>query len=144
MTVAQNQSMQETEGTLTERSPALAELEIGDDDIVCYEPAEGSRSAIRLRYRRLNAFLGDYIGRLRRGESMLMNAPRDARDGDVIDVDIAIDGHEPFVLHAQIMAVWAGQARVKFVIGKLTDRIVAPLMEGALGPHLARALLGNA
>jgi hypothetical protein len=138
MAIAENQSMQETAGPLTDRP----ELEIDEKDIVCYEPMEGMRSAIRLRYRRLNAFLGDYISRLRRGESMLMTAPRDAHDGDVIDVDIAIDGHAPFVLHAQIVAVWAGQARVKFVIGKLTDRIVAPIIEGALGPHLARALLG--
>ena len=139
MTLAQNESMQEAAGTLTDHP----EMEVDDADIVCYEPVEDGRSGIRLRYRRMNAFLGDYIGRLRRGESMLMDAPRDANQDDVIDVEIAIDGEPPFVLHAQIMALWAGQARVRFIVGKLTDRIVAPILERALGAHVVQALLGT-
>ena len=134
MTLAQNESMDA--GTFN------PELEIDDADIACVEPAEDGRSGIRLRYRRLNAFLGDYLRRLRRGESMLMDAPRDANQDDVIDVEIAIDGEPPFVLHAQIMALWAGQARVRFIVGRLTDRIVAPIIERALGAHVAQALLG--
>jgi hypothetical protein len=130
------------DGAGTGSSIFADEQELGDADIVCYEPAENYRSGIRLRYRRLNAFLGEYLGRLRRGETLLMNAPQDATQGDVIDVEIAIDGHTPFVLHAQVMALWAGQARVRFVIGKLTDRIVAPLVSRALGDHVAQALLG--
>jgi len=117
------------------------ELEIDDADIVCCEPAEDGRAAARLRYRRINAFLGEYLGRFRRGDSMLMDAPAEAGVGDVIDVEVAVDGFDPFVLHAQIDALWAGQARVRFVTGPMTDRIVAPVAERALGKHLAEALL---
>src|SRR5262249_47655141 len=137
MSLAQNHRMLQPAGVFADH----AELEIDDADIVCCEPAEDGRAAVRLRYRRINAFLGDYLGRFRRGEATLMDAPADARVGDVIDVEVAIDGFDPFVLHGQIAALWAGQARVKFVTGRMTDRIIAPLAERALGKHFAEALL---
>jgi hypothetical protein len=116
-------------------------IEIDDGDIVCVEPADGQRAHTRLRYRRVNDFLGHYLQKIRQGKGIIIEAPPGASAGDVIDVEIAVSDIEPFLLHAEVVGLLLGQAKVRFIAGRMTDRIVAPLAERALGKRLAHALL---
>jgi hypothetical protein len=121
------------------------ELEIFDEDIACSEPADGARPAVRMSYERINAFLGRYFGTIRRGGSMVVPAPHELGPGDLLDVEIAIANLDRFVLHAQVLSRWplpeSALAEVQFVSGRLTDRIVAPVAERALGTRLAGRML---
>lgn len=116
-------------------------IEVGDEDILCAEPAVGMRPSVQLRYRHVNAFLGHYLGRIRRGEPMVVPAPLGIARGDLVDVEIAIARLERFILHAQVIERWpissSELAEVQFFAGRLTDRIVQPIAERALGGRLA-------
>jgi hypothetical protein len=119
------------------------EIVLAEDDIACAEPLESTRPTVRVPYERMNVFLAQYL-KVRRGEPLVVPAPQGAQPGDVLDVEIAIGEDEPFVLHAQLIARWplpdSELAEVQFVAGRLTDRIVAPLAERALGSKHAAAL----
>jgi hypothetical protein len=121
------------------------ELEVCDEDIACAEPADGARPAVRMSYDRVNAFLGQYLATIRRGESMVVPAPRGLHHGDLLDVEIAIADLDRFVLHAQVLTRWplaeSDLAEVQFMAGRLTDRIVRPVVERALGARAAAQML---
>jgi hypothetical protein len=121
------------------------ELEVCEYDIACAEPVDGARPAVKMSYDRINAFLGQYLSTIRRGGSVVVAAPRELQAGDLLDVEIAIADLERFVLHAQVLARWplpeSALAEVQFVAGRMTDRIVAPVAEKALGARLAARML---
>jgi hypothetical protein len=120
------------------------EVELADGDIACEEPADESRPSVQVHYEHLNVFLGQYL-KVRRGETLVVPAPRTLEPGDLIDVEIAIDRLEAFVLHAQLLQRWPIEtselAEVQFVAGKHTDRMLFPLAARALGPRHATRLL---
>jgi hypothetical protein len=121
------------------------ELEVDEQDIACAEPARDARPSVRVAYDRLNEFLGEYLKTIRRGEPMVVPAPDGLDDGDLLDVEIAITDLERFVLHAQVLQKMPLEERalaeVEFVAGPLTDRIVRPMVERALGVRLAARVL---
>jgi hypothetical protein len=101
-----------------------------------------------MRYEQVNEFLGQYFSTMRRGAPMWVPAPRGLDRGDLLDIEIAISDLERFVLHAQVLSRWPlpvseGRelAEVQFVAGRLTDRMVHPLAERALGARLAHRML---
>ncbi|HJZ84132.1 MAG TPA: hypothetical protein VKN99_03135 [Polyangia bacterium] len=103
--------------------------------------AAPSAAVVRLTYRRINAFLGHFLGRMRRGETILCEAPPGCAPGDLLDVELAVAEEPPFILHAQVVETYLGQAELRFVHGPMTDRAVGPLLARALGQRHARALL---
>ena len=113
-----------------------------NDDHEVYE--EDEVEVVQVQYDRVNVFLGQYL-KVRRGEPLVVPAPRSVGAGDLIDVEIAIDDLERFVLHAQLLQRWplanSELAEVQLVAGRLTDRIVAPLVERVLGARHAAGLL---
>ena len=120
-------------------------LEVLEEDIACAEPAADARPSVRMAYSRVNAFLGQYLSTIRRGESMVVPAPRGITEGDLLDVEIAIGTLERFVLHAQVLTRWpladSDMAEVQFLASSLTDRLVRPVVEKALGPAAAARML---
>ncbi|HEY7955986.1 MAG TPA: hypothetical protein VII38_11870 [Polyangia bacterium] len=118
----------------------LDTIEVADEDILCAEPAAEMRPSVQLRYLQVNEFLGQYLGRIRRGEPMVVPAPRGVERGDLVDVEIAIAQRERIILHAQVIERWplssSELAEVQFFAGRLTDRIVLPIAERALGGRL--------
>ena len=72
----------------------LDTIEVADEDILCAEPAAEMRPSVQLRYLQVNEFLGQYLGRIRRGEPMVVPAPRGVERGDLVDVEIAIAQRE--------------------------------------------------
>jgi hypothetical protein len=116
------------------------EIVLGERDIACAEPAQGSRATVTVRYAGVNAFVSAYL-RARRGEPLAVAIPAHVTEGDVIDVDIRVAGEETIALHGLVRARALPLAEVQLVAGPLTDRVVAPLVERALGTRLARHLL---
>jgi hypothetical protein len=97
---------------------------------------------VRLRFRNANAFLGLYLGLIRRGQTLLADLPDWTFPGDVVDVEIAIDCRESLLLFAQVERVWGQQGELRFVAGRVTDRVVYPLLSQALCRRHANRLLG--
>lgn len=103
------------------------------------------RAPLRLRYAGVNAFLGQYLSRMRRGEPIAVAVPPHVGPGDVVDVTVAVAEEAPITLRARVLRrgpLPASElAEVQFFAGQLTDRLVWPLLERALGPrHAARIL----
>jgi hypothetical protein len=96
---------------------------------------------VRMHYRNANAFLGLYLGRIRRGLTLLADVPDWTLPGDVVDVEITIDGHEPLLLFAQVERAWQNNAELRFVAGRITDGVVYPLLSRALDRRHANRLL---
>ena len=96
---------------------------------------------VRLRFRNANAFLGLYLGWIRRGQTLLADVPDWTLAGDVVDVEIAIDGHARVLLFAQVERVWDAKAELRFVAGRVTDAVVYPLLARALDRRHANRLL---
>jgi hypothetical protein len=122
---------------------AAAELEVTDEDILYMERTDSAsvRPAVTLHYRRLNAFIGDYLGRMRRGETLVIDAPRDVCEGELVRLEITFERLAPVVLAAEVVALWAGQAEILVVAGRMTDHVVAPIFVSALGLRHTAALL---
>lgn len=121
-------------------SEPSVEIVLGERDIACAEPEQGSRAAVTVRYQTVNAFVGAYL-RARRGEPLAVAVQGRVAEGDVIDVDIEVAGEETIELHGEVRACAGKLAEVQLVAGPLTDRMVAPLVERTLGTRLARLLL---
>jgi hypothetical protein len=99
------------------------------------------RFMVRLRFRNANAFLGLYLGRMRRGLTLLADVPDWTLPGDVVDVEVAVDGYEPLLLFAQVQRAWERKAELRFVAGRVTDGVVYPLLSQALDRRHANRLL---
>lgn len=123
----------------------LDAIEVVETDITCDVAVEEAPPTVQLRYGGANAFLGVYLSRLRYGEGLVIALDRGVRPGAVLDVEIAVAGYGTIVLNAQVLGRWplesSDLAEVQFVTGRLTDRIVAPIAERALGPRHAVKLL---
>jgi hypothetical protein len=96
---------------------------------------------VRLRFHNANAFLGLYLARIRRGHTLLVDLPDWTFPGDVVDVEITIGAHEPVLLFAQVERIWGEQGEVRFVSGRVTDRVVYPLLARALSRRQANRML---
>jgi len=118
---------------------------------------------VRLRFKNANAFLGLYLARIRRGQTLLLDLPDWTLPGDVIDVEITIGANDPVLLFAQVERIWdkasggwgPGELRptgrgakaprlngeLRFVAGRVTDRVVYPLLSRALCRRQANRLL---
>lgn len=120
--------------------------ELDETDILCAEPAAEMRPSVELRYLGVNAFLGHYLGHIRRGEPVVVPAPRGIADGDLVDVEVAIARVARLVLHGQVRGRWplssSDLAEVCFFVGPMTDRMVRPIAERALGGRLTARVLG--
>lgn len=99
------------------------------------------RFMVRLRFHNANAFLGLYLGRLRRGLTILADVPDWTLAGDVVDVEVAIDGQQPLLLFAQVERAWERSAELRFVAGRVTDGVVYPVLSRALDRRHANRLL---
>jgi hypothetical protein len=125
---------------------ASGALKLVHSDAECevYE-VEEDRPFVRLRYDGMNAFLGEYMGKMRRQVAVVIPAPVSAAVGDLIDVEVMVDDVPTFTLHAEILGRWPEEdselTEVLFFAGELTDRMVRPLVEQALGTRHASALL---
>jgi len=121
-----------------------SEVEVYEEDIACAEPVDGERAQVRMRYDSVNAFLGQYFA-MRRGQSLVVPAARQLGPGDLIDVEVAIDDYGELVLHAQVIGRWPSDrselCEVELVAGRMTDRLVAPLIVRALGRRHASRML---
>jgi hypothetical protein len=60
--------------------------------------------------------------------------------GDVIDLDVRIDGYRPLLLFAEVTALGVGEVEVRVVCGPSTDDLVRPLAARALGARHAVCL----
>jgi hypothetical protein len=96
---------------------------------------------VRLRFKNANAFLGLYLGRIRRGHTLLFDLPDWTLPGDVLDVEITVGANEPVLLFAQVERIWGQQGELRFVRGRTTDRVVYPLLSRALCRRQANRLL---
>jgi hypothetical protein len=117
--------------------PLDAELEFQGLGALLPEDAD----PVRLRYHSANGFLGLYLRWLRRGETLLVDSRRVTFVGDMMDIEIWIDGYPPLLLFAQVVGVCRGRAEVRFVAGRLTDRAIRSIARRALGPRHAAGLL---
>src|SRR4051794_13369702 len=82
------------------------EHEVYEQDISCAEPAAEERATVRVGYEGVNAFLGQYLAKARRGQPVIVALPPEVTSGDLIDLEIAIEGLDTFVLHAQVLSRW--------------------------------------
>ncbi len=96
---------------------------------------------VRLRFKNANAFLGLYLARIRRGQTLLCDLPDWTLPGDVLDVEISSGCYEPFLMFAQVERIWGNQGELRFVSGRVTDRVVYPLLSQALSRRQANRLL---
>jgi hypothetical protein len=121
------------------------ELEVFDEDIACVEPADGARPSVKMAFDGVNAFLAEYL-LARRGESLVVEAPRELDPGDLLDVEVAIADLDRFVMHAQVLQRWPRSsselAEVQVLSSPFTDRLVRPVVERELGIRAAARLLG--
>lgn len=105
--------------------------EVEDADIVWSEPAAEMRPLVRKRYASLARFFEQYLA-MRRGEPVVITPPPGVGPGALIDLEIAVGGLDPVVLHAQLMdrppAARSELARAEVVTGAFTDRIVGALV----------------
>ena len=101
----------------------------------------GDRTPVRVRFAHVNEFLGLYLSRLRQGRTVAVPAPRYTFTGDLVDLDVRIDGYRPLLLFAQVVALELVRVEVRVVCGRSTDELVWPLLVRALGARHARGLL---
>ena len=113
--------------------PAAVEHHV---DLLGHMLGAPARTPVRVRFDGVNAFLGSYLAR----DVWKVEAPRYTFVGDMIDLDVHIDGYRPLLLFAQVTALWLGQVQVRIVRGPSTDHLVRPLAARALGDRHASGL----
>jgi hypothetical protein len=128
---------------VTESEAASEPVEVDDRDIVVTQSVdEAPRITLRLRYPGKNAFVGDYLTRFRRGEAVAVDAAEPPRQGEVVLIEVEVEGATRFVVRAEIMAVEGNSTRARLLGGPYLEGLVAALMERELGREHARRLLG--
>jgi hypothetical protein len=113
--------------------PAAVEHHV---DLLGHMLGAPARTPVRVRFAGVNAFLGAYLSRA----LWMVQAPRYTFVGDMIDLDVHIDGYRPLLLFAQVTALWLGHVQVRIVRGPSTDHLVRPLAVRALGDRHASGL----
>jgi hypothetical protein len=113
--------------------PAAVEHHV---DLLGHMLGASPRTPVRVRFPGVNAFLGAYLSHA----LWMVQAPRYTFVGDLIDLDVQIEGYRPLLLFAQVTALWLGHVQVRVVRGPSTDHLVRPLAARALGDRHASGL----